>query len=107
MKIPETPPVIVKKITLVGNGYQLEYIDDYTELVYEWITNGVNGTPQEILEYMRDGEFSPNDCKDSFVYGFLEALAQSDEPEVALLYEKPPQKVIVKTVTDEWAALMA
>ena len=68
---------IVKSFTVSSIPYSYTNIEDYTELVNEWIENGANGTEEDILYYMRDGTFTSED-KDTCAFGWLEALVQSD-----------------------------
>lgn len=55
---------------------------DYDDLFDEWLTNGANEHTLEYwIKYWRTGIISEQDLKEqnTFVYGFLESLEQSNE----------------------------
>ena len=68
---------MIKKFTVFCDKYSYSEVEDYTNIVNDWISNGANGTKEDVLHYMRNGEFDEDDDA-TCAYGWLEALGQSD-----------------------------
>ncbi|MFW5962144.1 MAG: hypothetical protein ACOCQR_00835 [bacterium] len=74
----DVPKVIIKFTISDGKGKSFTESEDYSELVNEWITNGVNGTKEDVLSSIKEGTFKFSEVKNGDVaYGYIESLAQS------------------------------
>lgn len=71
---------------------------DYSKVVHEWISNGANGTKDDVLNYIREGVFTPESLdKGTVAYGYLESLSQSDScPD--FLFEEGIKTIEVKHI---------
>lgn len=90
---------IKTKITIIGDGFEFSFTEDYTEYAKDLIKcNNVFSdtnepiTRENIRRYFKDSEFKDKDIEklngNHFLYGFLESLGQSEEcPEVLFNYE--------------------
>ncbi|MFW6029483.1 MAG: hypothetical protein ACOCRO_04435 [Halanaerobiales bacterium] len=71
--------VLIKFTVSNNKGTKYTEIEDYSDLIHEWITNCSNVTKKAVLSTIREGIFDIHEVKTSDVaYGFLESLWQSD-----------------------------
>lgn len=77
------PSTLAIKLTAAdGASITLPLGRDYDDLFHEWLTNGANEHPLEYwVRYWRTGTISDEDLREqnTFAFGFLEALGQSED----------------------------
>jgi hypothetical protein len=74
---------IIRKITITGENFSVFFIEDETEYAEDLIEAGCNGFDEKnIYEYFKEGKFTDKDVDalngKHFLFGFLEALYQSE-----------------------------
>jgi len=69
--------------TIENSKHKYIYEDDYSEIISEWISNGSNGTREDILEYCKPTTITLQQIVDgdqsSIAFGIWETLCQSPE----------------------------
>jgi hypothetical protein len=77
-----------------GNIYDM--VEDYSELIDEWITNGSNGTEEDVLSSIKEGLCRVSDLeKENIAFGFVESILQSGEAP-AFIYRTPTSELYIK-----------
>lgn len=77
------------KITIIGDDFELSFIEDVTEYAHVLVEcgnvfsdTGVRMTHENIRRYFASGEFTDEEIADlngsHYIFGFLEAFGQSD-----------------------------
>ena len=74
---------IVRKVTITGNNFEFSFIEDQTEYAIDLIEAGCNGLDEtNVYDYFSEGEFKDEEVNElngkHFLFGFLEALDQSE-----------------------------
>jgi len=94
--------LIKRKITIIGEDFEFSFIKDYTKYAIDLIKNKTNKLNESnIYDFFKEGEFNDNEIKNlngvHFLFGFLEALGQSEDcPEKLFTYDKPLKYKIKK-----------
>lgn len=71
--------VVIKFSIFNNKGSRYTEIENYTDMIHEWITNGANGSKEDVLSNIREGTYGIHELSTSDIaYGFLESLWQSD-----------------------------
>lgn len=98
---------IVRKITITGEDFSISFTEDQTEYAQDLINAKSNGFNEEnIYEYFKEGKFTDEEVNalngKHFLFGFLEALYQSERcPDFLYNYKGPLTYTVEKVGTDK------